>query len=136
MYYSWGHTTDGAHTAVNCTVNEPSGGLYAQYGPPYSIGGTAGTCVVDSVTRENPLNNPATSVFGTGSRAKYDLSASGGSDAVRYYVAGGLTNETGIIRAPSVFRELADTADLGLPSAALSPNRTPSLSSAKRRIWL
>jgi TonB-linked SusC/RagA family outer membrane protein len=111
-YYSWGHTTDGAHAQVNCTLTPAFSGY----------GSTTGACVVDSVTQANPLNNPATSIFGTGNRGKYDLSVGGGSDAVRYYVAGGLTNETGIIRMPPVFKELADTADLGLPSSAFSPN--------------
>ncbi len=114
-YYSWGHTTDGTNTAVDCplVVGEGISSGYAR---------TAGNCVVDSVTRWNPLNHAATSIFGTGTRGKYDLSVSGGSDAVRYFVSGGLANEAGIVRMPSVFRELADTAHLGLPSAALNPN--------------
>ncbi len=111
-YYSWGHTTDGTNTAVACR-------LVPVFGSPAS---TAGTCVVDSVTQWNPLNHAATSIFGIGNREKYDLSVSGGSEAVRYFVSGGLANERGIIRMPTVFRELADTANLGLPNAALSPN--------------
>ncbi len=113
-YYSWGHTTDGTNTPVNCTLT------------PYSISGygsSAHTCAVDSVTRWNPLNHTATSIFGTGNRGKYDLSVSGGSEAVRYFVSGGLSNEIGVIQMPPVFRELADTAGLGLPSSALNPNR-------------
>ncbi len=111
-YYSWGHTTDGTNTAINCTLNPIFGG-------PAS---TAGTCVVDSVTRWNPLNHAATTIFGTGNRGKYDLAVSGGSEVARYFVSGGLSNETGVIRAPSVFRELEDTADVGLPRSALGPN--------------
>ena len=111
-YYSWGHLTDGTNTPVDCP-------LFSIYGAAAS---TTGTCAVDSVTRWNPLNHAATSIFGTGKRGKYDLSVSGGSDAVRYFVAGGLTNETGIVRMPPVFRELADTANVGLPAAALNPN--------------
>jgi TonB-linked SusC/RagA family outer membrane protein len=109
-YYSWGHLTNGTNSPVNCLL---ATGSYTS---------TSGACVVDSVTKENPLNNPATSIFGTGNRAKYDLSVSGGSEAVRYFVSGGLSNETGVIQMPSVFKELADTANLGLPSAALNPN--------------
>jgi TonB-linked SusC/RagA family outer membrane protein len=117
LYYSWGHTTDGTGAAVACPLLP----LYLAYGDNTG-GGTSGTCIADSVTKENPLNDPATSIFGDGRRGKYDLSVSGGSDAVRYYVAGGLSNETGIVRMPAVFRELADTAALGLPSSALGPN--------------
>ncbi len=112
-YYSWGHTTDGSHAPVACT-------LVSIYGTPSS---TAGTCAVDSVTRWNPLNHQATSIFGTGNRGKYDVSVSGGSDMVRYFVAGGLSNETGVIGMPRVFRQLADTANVGLPNSALNPNR-------------
>jgi TonB-linked SusC/RagA family outer membrane protein len=111
MYYTWGHTTDGANTPVNCKLNAEG-----------EYGSTAGNCVADSVTQWNPLNNAATSIFGTGNRGKYDVGVSGGSDAVRYYVAGGLTNELGIIRMPPVFREVADTADVGLPGSAFSAN--------------
>ncbi len=114
-YYSWGHTTDGAHTAVNCPL-VPGEGISFGYAR------TAGNCVMDSVTRWSPLNHAATSIFGTGNRGKYDLSVSGGSDAIRYFVSGGLSNETGVIQMPPVFKELADTANLGVPSSVLRPN--------------
>ncbi len=113
-YYGWGHTTTGAKNPVNCQlVAAPF------FGAPSA---TTGQCVIDSVTTGNPLNVPATSIFGTGNRGKYDLSVTGGSDAVRYFISGGLSNERGAIRMPPVFRELADTAHLGLPGTALHPN--------------
>ncbi len=116
-YYSWGHTTDGARTPVECVlVPGPSFSPLTQYGS------TVGTCAVDSVTQWNPLNHAATSIFGNGRRERYNLSVSGGSAAVRYFMSGGLSNEAGIVRMPPVFRELADTAKLGLPSSALHPN--------------
>ncbi len=111
-YYSWGHLTDATHAPVDCR-------LVPVFGSPAS---TAGTCAVDSVTRWNPLNHAATSIFGSGSRAKYDLSVAGGSDAVRYFVAGALSNETGVVQMPAVFKTLADTAHLGLPHDAFRPN--------------
>jgi TonB-dependent SusC/RagA subfamily outer membrane receptor len=121
-YYTWGHLTDGTNTPANCLLVPPVGGQYAYLGPPYSTGATFGTCVADSVTRWNPLNHAATTIFGTGDRRKYDLSVSGGSEAVRYFVSGGLSNESGLIQMPSVFKELADTANLGLPNAAFNSN--------------
>jgi TonB-linked SusC/RagA family outer membrane protein len=120
-YYSWGHLTDGSNAAVNCPVLQFGGG-YAQYGAPYNTESALGTCITDSVTQWNPLNHAATTIFGTGDRSKYDLSVSGGSEAVRYFISGGLSNETGVIRMPPVFQELADTAGLGLPSSALNAN--------------
>jgi TonB-linked SusC/RagA family outer membrane protein len=112
-YYSWGHLTDGSNVPDDCLLT-PSG-----FSP---VSRTTGGCVVDSVTQWNPLNHQATSIFGTGDRGKYDLSVSGGSEAARYFVSGGLTNEAGVIRMPPVFRELADTAHLGLPKSAFNPN--------------
>ncbi len=114
-YYSWGHATDGTNTAVDCP-------LVAGEGISFGDARTAGTCLVDSVTRWSPLNHAATSIFGTGTHGKYDLSVSGGSEVIRYFVAGGLSNETGVIQMPPVFRQLADTAHLGLPRSALNPN--------------
>ena len=111
-YYSWGHLADGTNAPIDCP-------LFPVFGDAAS---TAGTCVVDSVTQWNPLNHAATSIFGTGNRGKYDLSVSGGSEAVRYFVAGGLTNETGTVRMPPVFREVVDTANVGLPASAFGPN--------------
>jgi TonB-linked SusC/RagA family outer membrane protein len=121
-YYSWGHLTDGSHSPVDCRLNPLYGGQYVQYGPPYNTASTLKTCAVDSVTRWNPLNHAATTIFGTGSRAKYDASVSGGSDAVRYYVSGGLSNESGMIRMPSVFKQLADSLNIGLPNASFNAN--------------
>ncbi len=114
-YYSWGHTTDGANTPVDCPVLPflVSAGGYAR---------AAGNCAIDSVTRWNPLNHSAYSIFGTGHRAKYDLSLSGGSDATRYYLAGGLTNERGIVQMPEVFRQLATRAGVTLPRTAFDAN--------------
>ncbi len=114
-YYSWGHTTDGTHTAVDCPLVAGEG-LSAGYAR------TASNCVVDSVTQWNPLNHSGTSIFGVGSRGKYDVSVSGGSEAARYFAAGGLSNESGMIRMPQIFRRLADTSALGLPASSLNPN--------------
>jgi TonB-linked SusC/RagA family outer membrane protein len=112
-YYSWGHSTDGAAASLPCVVPP------AAFAPASQV---AGTCVVDSVTRFNPLNDPQTSIFGSGNRGKYDLSVGGGSDAVRYFVTGGLSNETGVITFPPVFRHFADSLALTLPSASSNPN--------------
>ncbi len=111
-YYSWGHTTDGTNTPVDCP----------QVALPGNNAVTNGTCLVDSVTRWNPLNHSAYSLFGTGHRARYDLSVSGGSDALRYFISGGLTNERGILQMPAAFRDLATHAALTLPKTAFDPN--------------
>lgn len=111
-YYSWGHTTDGTNTPVNCPL--------VGYPGRYAV--TNNNCAVDSVTRWNPLNHSATSIFGTGARSKYDLSVGGGTDAMRYYVAGGLTNERGVATLPPAFRQLATAAGVQIPSVESASN--------------
>ena len=110
FYRSWGHTTDGSQSPVQCPLVPFASGF----------GSAAGTCAVDSVTAWDPLNHPAYSIFGSGSREKYDLSVGGSSDAVRYFVSGALSNETGILRLPAAFSR--EASGLGLPHSALRPN--------------
>jgi TonB-linked SusC/RagA family outer membrane protein len=113
MYYSWGHTTDPSHTPIGCPL--------VPYVYNTDVGSAVGTCVVDSITNFDPLNDPAYSLYGgTGNRGKYDLSVGGGSEAIRYFVSGSLSNETGIMQLPHVFYPEADS--LGLPASAYRPN--------------
>lgn len=60
----------------------------------------ARTCVVDSLTSFNVLQNDETSFFGTGYRGQVGLQASGGSDQVRYFVSGEFENDLGHYRLP------------------------------------
>ncbi len=112
LYYSWGHTTGATRTPVNCPL--------VPYAYNSGYGSSVGTCALDSVTAWNPLNHSRYSIFGTGGRQKYDLSVSGGTDAVRYYVSGGLSNEMGVLHLPAVF--VSEAMALGLPSAVFDPN--------------
>lgn len=112
LYYSWGHTADASRAAVQCPLVP-----YA-FGSGY--GSATGSCTVDSVTTWDPLNSPSYSIFGTGSREKYGLSVSGGTETARYFVSGGLSNETGMLRMPDAFAPEANA--LGLPHSAFDPN--------------
>jgi TonB-linked SusC/RagA family outer membrane protein len=109
-YYSWGHRTGGSNAATECPLVRSS----------HRPQSTNGTCVVDSVTHYNPLNHSATSIYGVGTRGKYDLDVSGGTDRIRYFLAGGLTNETGALRLPPVFVPQAQAS--GFPGSVLNPN--------------
>ncbi len=111
-YYRWGHTTDPSHTVVQCPL--------VPFFLTGGVGSAAGTCVADSITAWNSLNQPSYSVFGPGNRQKYDVSVSGGTEAVRYYVAGSVANELGTLRMPSVF--LGQARALGLPNSLFNPN--------------
>ncbi len=89
-YTSWGHTTDGTNTPTFCpTVNS--------FGGP---GRFAHTCVVDSITTWQPLNHSETSLFANGGRHVYNLQFSEGTPRVRYFAAGDLSDELGVVRMP------------------------------------
>ena len=109
FYYSWGHLTNGSGT-VQCP-------LVASQSTPQS---SNGSCGVDSVTHDNPLNHSSTSIYGTGSRQKYDLDVRGGSETIRYFLAGGASNETSALQVPPVVIPLLQAA--GLPRSTYSPN--------------
>ncbi len=112
LYYSWGHTTGPAPTPVQCPLVS-----YAFGSGQSSI---AGTCAVDSVTTWDPLNHAGYSIFKAGARQKYDLSVSGGSESVRYFLAGNLSTEAGVLHMPTVF--VPEATALGLPHSAFDPN--------------
>ncbi len=112
LYYNWGHTTDASHTPVRCPL--------LAYFRGSGYGSATGTCAVDSVTTWNPLNNPYYSIFGTGHGQKYDLSVTGGSDAIRYYISGGLSNDVGVLQMPGAF--VAEANVFGVPRSVFRPN--------------
>jgi TonB-linked SusC/RagA family outer membrane protein len=112
FYYSYGHLTDGSGEAVECPLV-----ALVELGLPTS---SSGACTVDSLVHGSPLNHPATTIYGTGSRQKYNLDVSGGSETIRYFVGGGLSNEIGAIKVPDVFMPGMKAA--GFPSSVYNPN--------------
>jgi TonB-linked SusC/RagA family outer membrane protein len=63
-----------------------------------------GACAQDSVTSYNLFADPTASPNGTGHRSQYGLQVSGGTDAIRYYVAGEWERETSVLRMPDEFQ--------------------------------
>ncbi len=84
----------------------------------------AGTCVQDSVTKFRLFDNPRVTPNGTGHRQQYGLQVSGGTDAVRYFVAGEWEDEVGQVRMPELFQErlMATRNILSVPEEQLHPN--------------
>ncbi len=121
-YYSWGHSTSGTPTQVMCPLVPNA--VYASLGVPgYGFGSTAGTCAVDSVTRWQPLNHSATSLFGTGTRGQYELQVSGGGPQMQYFFGGGLTNEVGALQMPHTeVARLARERGEVVPRTQVRPN--------------
>ena len=63
-----------------------------------------GTCTQASVQALNPLESEAMSPFRTGSVGQYGLSASGGRDALRFFLASDLKRENGVLPGNSLRR--------------------------------
>lgn len=122
LYYAYGHTTDSLRSPVECPITPWFGGPSVD----------AGTCVQDSVTHDNPLNHKSTSIYGHGLRENIDLDVMGGSDAMRYYIAGGRSRDVGTTRTPDVFRPQAIA--LGFPVSVFDPN-TQEQRSARANVF-
>lgn len=60
----------------------------------------ASVCTQDSVATFNVLENKGTTPIGSGHRQQYSLQASGGSDAVTYFVSGLFAGQTGTMQLP------------------------------------
>ncbi len=117
-YYSWGHTTGATPAATQCPLVP-----FTIFGPPFTPGSTAGQCVVDSVTRWQPLNHASTSLFGTGNRGHYELQVSGGAAQTQYFLAGGLTDEIGALQMPETeAARIARERGQAIPRDQLRPN--------------
>jgi TonB-linked SusC/RagA family outer membrane protein len=95
-YASWGH--DPTTNAVKrCTL----------------ITESQKTCILDSLTSFNALTNDSTTPIRLGHRDQYGMNASGGSDAVRFFVSGDLNNEIGPLHMPQFAQRTLDS--LGAP---------------------
>ncbi len=83
-YASWGHNpTTGA--LLRCTL----------------VSQSLGTCALDSLTSFNVMMNPATTSIALGHRSQYGVQASGGNDALKFFMSGDLQNEIGAIQMPA-----------------------------------
>jgi TonB-dependent SusC/RagA subfamily outer membrane receptor len=83
-YYAWGHNpTTGA--PLRCVLVQRA----------------AGTCVFDSLTKYNPMEDPDTRPLTNGSHQKYGLQVSGGTgNGTTYFVSGDLEGEVGTMYLP------------------------------------
>jgi TonB-linked SusC/RagA family outer membrane protein len=82
----------------------------------------AGSCVKDSLLSFNLWDDPETTPLGTGQRQQYGLSASGGSDAVTYFVSGDYEKELGVYTIPKFDRTRLDTTGVSIRPEWLRPN--------------
>lgn len=85
-YAIWGHRPTAAAGAapIRCLLRELP----------------AGTCIKDSVTHLNLIDESRYTPIHLGNRQQGGAQVAGGTDAVRYFFSGDLSNETGPIRMP------------------------------------
>lgn len=84
MYANWGHVPGDPSNQIRCQLAIM----------------TAATCISDSVTHYNLLDDPSRTFVHMGHRNSGGLQVSGGSDAVRFFTSGTFENETGPIQMP------------------------------------
>lgn len=113
FYWAYGHNTSGA--VVHCQLPNVA----------------AGTCQIDSVLHDNPLNHPSTTIYGTGPSQSLDLGVSGGTDAVRFFVGGGRSQQIGTTHLPVVFKPYIRAFDL---SSSLGDPNTQSQQSIRANL--
>jgi TonB-linked SusC/RagA family outer membrane protein len=84
----------------------------------------AARCVQDSVTSFNLWEDKQVSPLGTGNRNQVGVQVSGGSDAVRYYLATEWERELGVLQMPEIFEQriLATRGVTEVSSEQMQPN--------------
>jgi TonB-linked SusC/RagA family outer membrane protein len=83
----------------------------------------AGTCVQDSVTSYNLVDDPESTPFGTSYRKQYGSQLGGGSDLMRYFIHGEYEDEDGVTKVPQFDQRYLAARKLSLSPAEESPNR-------------
>ena len=97
-YMIWGHAPNST-TQTRCYT--------------YTI--SAGSCIADSSTSLNLLKDGGSlSPLATGFRNQWNANAAGGTEAIRYFVSGGLENETGPIKMPDFSIQRLDSVAGGV----------------------
>ena len=107
LWSLWGKTTASPTTSSICLLAAVA----------------AKTCTVDSLSHGNVLNTPGLTPISTGARQQYSLQASGGTDALQFFVSGQTETETGIYKMPSSeITRLQLRRGTDLPGTQLRPN--------------
>lgn len=81
-----------------------------------------GTCVQDSVTSYNLMNDPQSTPLGTGYRQQHGLQVRGGSEMVRYFLHGEWEDENGRLKIPEFDQQWMAARGVSLLPDQVSPN--------------
>lgn len=83
---------------------------------------TAANCAIDSVRTYSPMNDPDATPLGTGGRSQTGIQLSGGSEALRYFMAFENENETGVFKLPKFEVRQLDSIGTGNHFYTRRPN--------------
>ena len=81
-----------------------------------------GTCIQDSLRTYSPLRDPNATVIGSGYRDKFGTSASGGAEAVRYFLSAEREEEVGVLKLPDFELARFDSAQRSPADYTRRPN--------------
>jgi TonB-linked SusC/RagA family outer membrane protein len=106
QYSILGHTAANPTTQIRCFLKDVA----------------AGTCIKDSTTTLNIFSDPETTPIANGYRNLAGLQLLGGTEMVRYFVAGDIENETGVFKLPEFSRNRFDSLGVDVPASWERPN--------------
>ncbi len=82
-----------------------------------------GTCLKDSVRVFNLWEDPETTPLGTGYRSQAGMQLQGGTDIIRYFLAGEREDETGLLQLPQFERTRFDSTGTPIRDWTDRPNK-------------
>jgi TonB-linked SusC/RagA family outer membrane protein len=106
QYSILGHTAAAPQTQIRCFLKDVA----------------LGTCIKDSTTTLNVFSDPETTPIADGFRNLAGLQLMGGTESVRYFVAGDVENETGVFKLPAFSRQRFDSLGVDIPTEWDRPN--------------
>ena len=83
----------------------------------------AGTCMQDSVTSYNLVDDPESTPFGTGYRQQHGLQVRGGTETIRYFLHGEWEDEDGVTKVPEFEKKYLAARGRSLTSDQENPGR-------------
>lgn len=113
-YALWGHDSQ-SNALERCT-------LVSSVQP----NAKGGVCQIDSLTSFNVMTNPSTTALRLGRSNQYGMNASGGSDAVRFFVSGDVRNENGPVHMPGFAQASLDSMGTPLRDEWVNPEQFQS----------
>lgn len=107
QYALWGHRPATPATPRRCLLAD--------------LAATPATCVVDSLTSYNLLDDAQFSPVSTGYTKGVGAQVSGGTDAVRYFVSGDFQGERGTLTLPDFSQQFLQSSGSGIREEWLHP---------------